>query len=116
MKQTLSRTLTLLALGSPLPALAHAHIPALDENDPLAANIRMCNEVVDAALWALGDRDKNRPMRSFVGEDLKAKLQNEVTRHVFAEPQIRSQKFAMAYARGRCNEALQAEREKASAK
>ena len=101
---------------APSAALPHAHMPALDENDPLAADIRLCNEVVDAALWALGDRDKNRPMRSFAGDDLKAKLQNEVTRHVFAEPQIRSQKFAMSYARGRCNEVLQAEREKASAK
>ena len=116
MRRTLSRTLTLLALGSPLPALGHAHMPALDDSDPLTADIRLCNEVVDAALWALGDRDKNRPMRSFAGDDLKAKLQNEVTRHVFTEPQIRSQKFAMAYARGRCNEALQAERDRTAAK
>ncbi len=105
-----------LLTGIPAVAGAHAHMPALDENDPLTADIRLCNDVVDAALWALNDRDKGQPMRSFAGDDLKARLQNEVTRHIFTEAQIRSQKFAMGYARGRCNEALQAERDNATAR
>lgn len=106
--------LALIALALPHIAGAHGHPAAVADDDPIAADVRLCNAVVDAALQALTDRDKGRPMRSFAGDDLKAKLQNEVTQHVFAEPQIRSQKFAMGYARSRCNEILQAERDKAA--
>ena len=104
----------LIALALPHFASAHGHPAAVADDDPIAADVSLCNAVVDAALQALTDRDKGRPMRSFAGDGLKAKLQNEVTRHVFAEPQIRSQKFAMGYARSRCNEILQAERDKAA--
>lgn len=89
---------------------AHGHMPALDDNDPLTADIRLCNAVVDAALLALRDRERAQAPRLLEGADLRSELINEVTRHVFAEEQIRSQKFAMAYARARCNEALQERR------
>lgn len=99
--------LALLLLLAVADACAHGHMPALDDRDPLSAGIRLCNDVVDAALQALKDRDLERPPRSYPGEDLRARLMTEVTRHVFAEPQIRSQKFAMAYARSHCNDVLQ---------
>lgn len=106
--------LVLLALARPLPALAHGHPADLQEGDPIAADVRLCNKVVDAALQALADRDKGRPRKAYPGDGLEAALQDEVSRHVFAEPQIRSQKFAMAYARSRCNETLQAAAERRS--
>jgi hypothetical protein len=93
-------------------AWAHGHIPALDENDPLAADIRLCNDVVDAALQALKNRDRDRPLALHEGGDLRTRLINEVSSHVYAEPQIRSQKFAMSYGRARCNEVLLEEKEK----
>jgi hypothetical protein len=105
-------TLALLILAIPLPALAHGHPAGIDDNDPIAADVRLCNDVVDAALQALTDRDKGRAMKTYTGDGLRDRLQNEVAQHVFAEPQIRSQKFAMGYARSRCNEALRAERDK----
>lgn len=94
-------------------AHAHGHMPALDDNDPLTPDIRLCNDVVDAALLALRDRERAQAPRLREATDLRSELINEVTRHVFAEEQIRSQKFAMAYARARCNEALQERRRSA---
>jgi hypothetical protein len=104
--------LALATLLFPLAASAHGHPGAVADDDPIAADVRLCNEIVDTALQALADRDKGRPMKAWAGDDLRTRLQNEVTQHVFAEPQIRSQKFAMGYARSRCNEVLQAERDK----
>lgn len=108
----LSVGLALLMLAAPLPALAHGHPAGLNDDDPIAADVRLCNAVVDAALQALTDRDKGRAMKAYAGDTLKERMQHEVTQHVFAEPQIRSQKFAMGYARSRCNEVLQAERDR----
>ena len=107
-----SRAFALIALALPHIATAHGHPAGLADDDPIAADVRLCNAVVDAALQALADRDKGRPMRHVTGNDLRTKLLNEVTQHVFAELQIRSQKFAMGYARSRCNEVMQAERDK----
>jgi hypothetical protein len=91
--------------------LAHGHIPALDDNDPATADIRLCNDVVEAALQAMKNRDLDRPLVRREGDDLRTRLINEVSSHVYAEPQIRSQKFAMSYGRGRCNEVLLQEKE-----
>lgn len=106
--------LSLLALGAAAPVFGHGHPAALAPDDPLAADVRFCNRVVDAALQALQDRERGRAPAVFPGDDRLSRLQAEVTQHVFAEPQIRSQKFAMGYARSRCNEALGAAREAGS--
>jgi hypothetical protein len=104
-------SLAFIALLLPLATAAHGPV-AVTDDDPIAADVRLCNDIVNTALQALTDRDENRPIKAYAGNDLKARLQNEVAQHVFAEPQIRSQKFAMGYARSRCNEVLQAERNK----
>lgn len=109
MKRTVR--IALAALLFPLAAAAHGP-GAIADDDPIAADVRLCNDIVDAALQALADRDANRPMKTYAGDELRARLRNEVAQRVFAEPQIRSQKFAMGYARSRCNEVLQLERDK----
>lgn len=91
-------------------ASAHSHPVGLAPDDPLTADLRFCDAVVAVALQALADRERGQPLRQVAPETAGADLQNEVARHVHAEPQIRSQKFAMAYARGRCSEWLHARR------
>lgn len=98
-----------LMLTAPLLA-AHSPPAGLAADDPLAADLRFCDAVVAVALQALSDRDRERPLRLVADDVNGAGLKNEVARHVHAEPQIRSQKFAMAYARGRCSEWLHAGR------
>ena len=88
---------------------AHAHsghLPPLDPNDPLSVDAHFCQDIVETALQALRDRDLGRAPRLLIEDDFRSRLRNELTRHVHAEPQIRSQKFAQSYARARCNEAL----------
>lgn len=97
----------LFALFAATPAFPHAHPPAIDENDPDAWKIKLCNRISDVALQALADRDKGRPMKLYEEDGDEARLANQVTRRIFAEPQVTSPKKAMVFGRGACNEYLE---------
>jgi len=94
----------LLALLLPTLALAHGHPVALPDDHPDAPRLQLCNRAEDVALQAMGDRDKGRASRPVPETEAHAEFLNELIRQVYAEPQIRSPKFAQGYARGRCNE------------
>jgi hypothetical protein len=93
----------LLFLCSSL-ALAHGHPVAVADDHPDAPRLKLCNRAEDVALQALGDRDKGRPLRPLPADEAHTAFLQALARQVYAEPQIRSPKFAQSLARGRCNE------------
>lgn len=104
---TIRLVIALTALIAAPAAFAHAHSAHVDESNPDAWKIKLCNRMSDVALQALGERDKDKPMKLYEEDSEEAQLANAIIRQIYAEPQVSSPKKAMVFGRGKCNEFLE---------
>lgn len=104
MKTLLTTLLALLCMASAQAEHAHGKI---DDSLPDAERIRFCERMRDQALQAFYDREHGRPMKLFAEDGSRGpRIANQITRRIYAEPQIATRRHAETFGRATCNEMM----------
>jgi len=104
MKTLLTTLLILLCMASAQAEHAHGKI---DDSLPDAERIRFCERMRDQALQAFYDREHGRPMKLFDEDGSHGpRIANQITRRIYAEPQIAARRHAETFGRATCNEMM----------
>lgn len=107
MKSLLVALLALLCMSPTLAEHAHGKI---DDSLPDAERIRFCERMRDQALQAFYDREQGRAMKLFIEDGSRGpRIANQITRHIYGEPQIAARRHAETFGRATCNEMIGAE-------